>query len=189
MLNFYREHSRIIANLTAYQFGSAFFAIMLVLAIPDENLTMHLCASIFSVVFLLFISHAALWEYGAKNRIRIDAGRAKYDPQTGLLIGLAAGAPNILLGVIIAITAFLGSANGPVGWEWAGNVCGFANVIARFWQAMYLGIIRTVADGSHYIFLLTPLPSILGCFISYLLGLKNFRMFGPLTPKDKSRKS
>ncbi len=181
MLNFYRDHSRVILKLISNQFGAAFFAIALGLAASSSNTVLFLCTSIFSILFLLFLNHTVLWEDGAKSRIRVDAGREKYNPLTGLWIGVCAGIPNIILSVITAITFFLSAKDGPFAWEWAGNICGIANVIARLWQGMYLGTVQFLAPGNHYILLLAPLPTILGCFISYWLGLKNCRMFGIFT--------
>ena len=189
MLNFCREHSRVITKLISYQFGSAFPALALGLAVPSNNSVLLLCTSIFSIFFLLYLNHTVLWEHGGKNRIRVDAGRARYDPFTGLWIGLIAGIPNLLFSVVTAVTYFLSSANDPFGWEWAGNVCGVFNVLARLWQGMYLGTVQFIAPTSHYILLLVPIPTILGCFLSYWLGLRNFRMFGIFTlrrPEEKN---
>ena len=188
MLNFIREHSRVITKLISYQFGSAFLALALGFAVPSENTALQLCTSIFAILFMVYLNHTVLWEHGAKNRIRVDAGRAKYDPLTGLFIGLVAGIPNIFLGVVVAITRFLALADGPFGWEWAGGVNFLFNWIARLWQGMYLGIIQAVAPGSHYILLLTPLPAILFAFLSYWMGLQNFRMFGIFTLKRPEEK-
>jgi len=188
MLNFFHDHSRVIIRLTANQFGAAFFGIALGLAASPSNRMLSLVTSVFSVLFWIFLNHTVLWEDGAKCRIRVDAGRAKYNPLVGLWICVIAGIPNLLLGVIVAVTRFLGSADGPFGFAWAGSVNAFANVIARIWQGMYLGILQFIDAGNHYLLLLTPLPAILFGFISYWLGLKNFRMFGIFTLKKPDGK-
>lgn len=176
MLNIFREHASPIRRMTAYQFGAAFLGFALQLAIPDTSKTLLLWTSIFSVLFWVYLNHTVLWEEGAKNRIRIDAGRAKYDPQTGLWIGIAASLPNIILGVLAAITYFLGSLDGPFAWEWASNINAFVNIIARIWQAMYLGILAYIDPSNHYLLLLTPVPIILFAWFSYFTGLKQWTL-------------
>lgn len=188
MINFCRDHSRVIVKLISNQFGAAFFALALGLAVSSSSTVLFLITSLFSICFLLFLNHTVLWEHGGKNRIRVDAGRAKYDPFTGLWIGLIAGIPNILFSVVAALTHFLSVADGPFAWEWAGNVCAVFNVLARLWQGMYLGAVQFIAPGSHYILLLMPIPTILGCFVSYWWGLKNFRIYGIFTLKRPEEK-
>jgi len=189
MLNFFRDHSRLITKLISNQFGAAFFALALGLAVSSTNAVLFLITSLFSICFLLFLNHTVLWEDGAKSRIRVDAGREKYNPLTGLWIGVCAGIPNIVLGILTALTCFLGTADGPFGWEWAGNINFVVNIIARIWQGMYLGTVQYIAPGSHYILLLVPIPTILGCWFSYWLGLKNCRMFGIFTLKKPEEKN
>lgn len=186
MLNFYREYSRVIGKLILNQFGAAFLAIMLGLAADELNSTLFLITSIFSVCFLLYLNYTVLWEEGAKSRIRVDSGREKYNSFTGLWIGLIASIPNILFGIITAVTCFLGSSNGPFAWEWAGNINAVVNILARLWQAMYLGIIAAIDAGNHYLLLLTPIPIILGAWASYWIGLKNRKMFGVFQKKTSS---
>ena len=89
MLHFFRDNARTLTRLNLNQFGAAFLGILLGLAVPmhkaageelpRENMTLLLLTSIFSICFFLYLNHTVLWEEGAKQRIRVDAGRAKYD--------------------------------------------------------------------------------------------------------------
>ena len=188
MLNFFRDHSRVITKLYSNQFGAAFFALMLALAASSSQV-IFLCTSIFSVLFLLFLNYTVIWEEGAKSRIRVDAGRERYNSKTGLWLGLAAGFPNLLLGVVASVTYFLAAKDGPFQLEWVGNICAVVNAIARFWQAMYLGIIQYIAPGSRYILLAIPLPAILFSWFFYWLGLQNFHLFGIFSLKKPAKPS
>ncbi len=185
MLNIFREHSRTIIRMTANQFGAAFLGIALQLAVPNSAPKLLLATSIFSVVFLLVLNHNVLWEEGAKNRIRVDAGRAKLDPMTGLTIGLAASLPNVILGILAAITYFCSRVDGPLAWEWAGNINAVVNVIARIWQGMYLGILAWIDPTNHYLLLLIPLPVILFAWLSYFIGLKQWTLAKAFKLKKK----
>ncbi len=185
MLNFFRDNARTLRRLILYQFGAAFLAILLGLAvpmkrvageeIPRENMTLLLLTSIFAVCFFLYLNHTVVWEEGAKNRIRIDAGRARYNPFGGLFLGIAAFLPNIILGILAAGGYFFGNPDGFFGWEFAAKISDVSGGIAMIWQGMFLGIIRYLAPDNMYVFLLVPLPPILGCWFSYFLGLKQWR--------------
>ena len=193
MLNFFRDNARTIRRLNLYQFGAAFLAILLGLAvpmkrvageeIPRENMTLLLLTSIFAVCFFLYLNHTVVWEEGAKSRIRVDAGRARYNPFGGLLIGLAAFLPNILLGILAAGGYFFGTPDGLFGWKFAAMVSDVAGGIAMVWQGMFLGIIRYLAPDNMYVFLLVPILPILGCWLSYWLGLKQWHL--PALSKSK----
>lgn len=185
MLNFFRDHSRVITKLYSNQFGASFFAIMMLLA-SSSNRTLFLATSIFSVLFYLFLNHTVVWEDGAKSRIRVDAGRERFCPLTGLWLGVAAGIPNLLISVLAVVTAFLADKSGPFQLEAAGNVYGIVNVIARFWEAMYVGIIQYFVPGNRYVLFFLPFPAILGCYLSYWLGLKNYDLFRIFAPKKNS---
>ncbi len=186
MLHFFRENTRTLIRLHLNQFGAAFLGILLGLAvpmkrvvgeeIPRENMTLLLITSLFSICFFLYLNHTVLWEEGAKNRIRIDAGRAKYNPLGGLPFGLLAGVINLLLGILAAGGYFLGDPMGPVASELFAKVSDVSGAIALLWQGMYLGTIRYLVPDNMYIFLAVPIPAILGCVVSYWLGLKQFRL-------------
>ncbi len=189
MLNFYREHSRVINKLIINHFGAAFFGLALSLSTARISQTLYLITSIFSVCFLLFLDYTVVWEDGAKSRIRVDAGREAYRPIVGLWLGVWAELPAVVLCVLDSIVYFLSSADGPVRLELKHFLWTIPTWAARLWQAMFLGIIENVAPKSHYLLLLTPLVIILGIFGGYVLGLHQRRIFGAFTlraPKDKN---
>ncbi len=189
MLNFLREHSRPVTKLITNQFGTAFFAIMLELAIPTTNMSLRLWASIFSVGFLLYLNHAVLWEEGAKSRIRADAGREKYDPLTGLWMGIIAALPSILFGILTAGGAFLGSTESPFGWHFAAKLSALSYPITFFWQAQYAGIIANVTLNHLYCYFFTPIPLLLGSFVSYWIGLRQWQFSSLFKLKKQDSKT
>ena len=117
-----------------------------------------------------------VWEEGAKSRIRVDAGRERYNPLTGLWIGIIASLPNIILGVLTAVGFFLGNPEGFLGWSFAAKLSDITGAIAFLWQGMYIGIIRYIFPTSTYIYLAVQIPVILGCFASYWMGLRQWRL-------------
>lgn len=185
MLNFFRDNSRIISKLLFYQFGSAFFSGMMILAVPDDSTTLGLVIGIFCALFLVFLNHVVLWEEGATCRLRADAGRAAYNPLCGLYIMLAVNIPNYLLTILY----ILGSKAGPFAWD--AGILKIATAIMMFWESMYVRVMQAIG-GSPFLWLLAPVPAILLGFISYWLGLAGCRAFGvfsgPKVEKAKKRK-
>lgn len=196
MLHFFRDNARTLTKLNLNQFGAAFLGILLGLAVPmhkvageelpRENMTLLLITSIFSIGFFLYLNHTVLWEEGAKQRIRVDAGRAHYTPLGGLWIGLAASLLNLLLAVLAAGGYFFGTPDGFFGWDIAAKISDVAGGIAMLWQGMFLGTIRYIAPDNMYIFLAVPLPMIFASTLSYWLGLRQFRL-APLFKKNKTK--
>lgn len=185
MLNFIRDHSRILSKLLFYQFGAAFFSGMMILAVPDDSVTLGLVVGIFCVLFLVFLNHVVLWEEGATCRLRVDAGRDTYNPLKGLYIMLLVNTPNYLLAVLY----ILGSKVGPFAWD--SVILKVATAIMMFWEAMYVRVVQAIGD-NPFLWLAAPLPAILLGFISYWLGLSNCRAFGvfsgPKVEKTKKKK-
>lgn len=175
MLNFLRENIRVIRKLIVNQFGAAFLALLLAFTSVRISASVYLVTSILSVLFLLYLDYATLWEEGAKARIRVDDNRDVYKPHTGLWLGIAASAPNLLLGVLCTLFTLIHQITSV---EWCGFAGGVCAVIGRLWQAMYMGILQSIAPGGKYIMLLIPIPAILLCWGAYRLGYGNFRLLG-----------
>jgi hypothetical protein len=56
--------------------------------------------------------------------------------------------------------------------SWAVQLYEIGNTGARFIQAMYTGLIRSVAPGNVFMLLVIPLPAILLCAVAYPLGVR-----------------
>lgn len=175
MLKYIRENISVIRKLITNQFGAAFLAILLAFTSVRISETVYLITSILSVVFLLYLDYATLWEEGARARIRVDGGREAYDSVSGLWLGLAASIPNLLLGVLTAVFTLLFQLTQATWADFGSGICA---VVGRLWQAMYMGILQCVAPGGKYVMLLIPLPAILVCFAAYRLGFANYRLLG-----------
>ena len=175
MLQYIRENLSVIRRLIGNQFGAAFLAVLLAFTSVRISETVYLVTSILAVIFLLYLDYATLWEEGAKARIRVDGGREAYDSLGGLLLGLTASIPNLLLGILTAFFAFVFHLTHA---SWADFGSGICAVIGRLWQAMYMGILQCVAPGGKYVMLLIPLPAIFVCFLAYRLGFANRCLLG-----------
>ena len=104
-MRFFKENSYDIVRLYINQFGITIFALMLYFSasiVLDSKwtLTLYLLVSLFSIIFFFALLYFAAWEFGAKDRIRIDAGRMEYNKNKGLYLGIFAGVPNFVFSVL-----------------------------------------------------------------------------------------
>lgn len=189
-MKFLKENSYDIVRLYINQIGITIFSLILYFAASmseDEgtSLLISLLISIFATGFYIVLIYSASWDYGAKDRIRVDAGRMKAIRHKGLYLALFANLPNFLL----ILLSLLGK-----GFYLLGLGAGFetlfvvSNLILRFCASSYLGILRGVfaslADAEDLYYLLqtvgylalTVLPC-LAAEIGYRLGFRNCRLF------------
>ena len=140
--------------------------------------TLCLAASMFSVMFYLFLIYVPMWEIGAKDRISVDVGKKPYRPHLGLLISLCANIPNLLLAFLCLFNFDL-------------------RTIATLLQGMYWGIISKTrlpfGEGGAYVsisefwvtYLIIIIPALLTCWLAYYLGFKNFKISSIFTQEKK----
>jgi hypothetical protein len=187
-MRFFKDHSYEIVRLFLNQFALAVFGIVLVLASTMANDgsygILSLIAGVFSALFYLFILYATMQEMGAKDRIKIEGNRMKRDSQCGLKIMLFAQVPNFVLLVLMLLGYLLCFVFGSQAFGL--NLYTIARMILLFLQAMYTGIIgyllpvSTTAKDNLLVLIayaVSVLPGILVCWGSYILGLKDKKLF------------
>ena len=187
-MKFLKENSYNVVRLMINQFGMMIFGLVLSFATASMQGAfsddLFLFVSIFTVCFYMVLIYYMVWELGARDIIRVEAGRMKYDRFYGTKIALLANVPNLL----IALIGFVGFLFGHslADYDFGKVMYSISHVISGFIQAPYLGIIKRVfqaldltnnylADSLVYIF--TTIPAILTTSFAYVLGCKNFRIF------------
>ncbi len=176
MREFLRENSHMITKLLLNQFGAAFMGFMIT-ASATRTPWLMVFASIFAVVFYLFLLYNVIWERGGQDRIRVDGGRAPYKPLTGLWVSLIANIPSILLGILVIVGYVFGD-KGAFGYAWANSLHNGAKTGSLIWNAMYLGLIQTYSPYNPIAHILHVIPAVLVTSLGYYIGLKNKRIFG-----------
>ncbi len=190
MIRFFKDHSKIISRLLLYQFGAAFLGIILSFVTAEGNNVIDLICSIFAILFYLTLIYMVMWEEGAKERIKIDGGRAPYRPFKGLVLSLYANVPNIIIAVMIFIGFIFGRKDGPFAYSWGTSIYAVFRMAAILWESMFNGIVRLYSPRNPAIFFLMIFPAIAVCTSGYYMGLNNKRIFGvfPAPPKKKKEK-
>lgn len=186
-MRFLKEHFHDILRLYINQIGITIFSLVLyfsISSITDEALSEQIKAavSLFSILFFFVLIYTASWDYGAKDKIRVDGGRAKPMPLKGFIMGLAANSLNFLLAALcIVLYAFTETAF----FAQCFDIC---NILLRFTAAMYIGILQLLFDGSLWQaigFLILPLFAVGVTHLGYTLGSKEIKLFSPKKSTDK----
>lgn len=184
MLKFLKDNSYSAVKMLVNQIAMAMFGMMVSFAVATMDDWIWLAGTAVGVLLYLFLAYNMFWEMGAKDRIRVDSGREKAMPLKGLYIDLMANIPIILVCILMLVGYYLGSQ-----YIWAGNLHVVTSLIARFLQAMYLGLIQLYSPVNPWGIVLTILPVLAVSCAAYLLGFRNFRilsLFG-IDPNKKKK--
>ncbi|MBO5788323.1 MAG: hypothetical protein J6R42_00090 [Clostridia bacterium] len=193
-MQFFKRNSYEITKLFIYQIGMTMLGLILTFATSmyqqDQTSTLTLLSGIFVALFYLYLIYVAMWDIGARDKIRIDAGRQVNDPTLGLKLMLYAQVPNFFFALMIWLGAICLKIGGSFGGSLGGLLYGIGQPIALFTQGMYFGIIcQFFQKEALFIvaltFTLTPIPALLASYIGYLFGLRDVRFLtSPYKPKS-----
>ena len=193
-MKFIKENMYNVVRLMINQFGMMIFGLVLSFATAslqgEFSSNMFLLVSLFSSAFYMVLIYYMVWELGARDIIRVEAGRQQYDRFYGAKIALLANLPNLILaflGVVGCVTGYILSDGG-----FGSGLFGVSHMLSGFAQATYLGIVKELLSALNLsenylaraiIYILTTIPSILVSSFAYIMGCKNFRFF--LSAKSK----
>ena len=198
-MKIFKENSYGVVKLYVNQLGIMIFSMLLYTAVgafENEKLSLALSifVSVFSICFYLVLIYYAVWEIGAKDKIRIDGGRMEPSKYKGLIMSLFANVPNFIFGILttifLAIYLFTGS-------DGIYALFLIFNTIMRFHASMYLGVITAivpssaVAESVDYIeflieailFTVLPMISVLVTQLAYTLGSKEKKLLSFMSTK------
>ncbi len=103
MLKFLKENGYGIFKMFLIQIGMTVFGLMLAMATASSK-SLLLAASVFAILFYLYLLYSMVWEAGAKDKIRVEHRNVNPQPWKGFAMSLIANIPNILLAVLIVIS-------------------------------------------------------------------------------------
>ena len=200
-MKIFKENSYDIVRLYVNQLGIMIFSMLLYTAVgsfENEQLSsaLSIFVSLFSVCFYLVLIYYVIWEIGAKDKIRIDGGRAEPCKHKGLVMGLFANIPNFVLGIFTVLFMVIYIITGN---EVVFSVFFVFNLIVRIHASMYMGIITAIVPsrvpaGSTEIdlmeflieailFTILPIVSVAITHLAYSLGSKDKKFFSFLSNK------
>ena len=196
-MKFLKENSYDVVRLFINQVGITIFALVLYTAVgfvEDAQLSrsIKVALSLFATLFYFVLIYTVSWEYGAKDKVRIDTGKLKDDKFKGFKYGLFANLINIILAIISVAT--LGSYM-MTGSDGMFTAFGIVNMFMRFIMAMYIGMLQGIfaawnsTDTQNLYFLGQSIGYIVFPFIAagvivfgYGMGKRNKRIFPSSKP-------
>lgn len=184
MREFMQKHSYNAVRLFINQIAISIFGLVLAIACGRvENDTLKIITSGGAIIFYLFLTYAAMWEVGSKDKFGIDNGTKKAMPLAGLYVALLSNSLNLLLAIVILACSFVpeGTALYTAG--------ALAKVIALFIEGMYTGLLSIDLGGmslnnywlSYFVIII---PSLITSAIAYWCGTKGYHFSKILIPEN-----
>ncbi len=197
-MKFLKENSYDILRLYINQIGITIFSLVLYFSVSmleDEIISLRLkvAISVFAMLFFFALLYTAAWDWGAKDKIRVESGKMQLNRAKGALMALFANAINFLFAGVCVISMWLCIK----GMDAMLPVSQIFNLLLRLTNAMYLGLLQGVfsafeEQGNLYNLLqsvgyfIAPLLAIASTHMGYVFGLKNKRIF-PVANKPKTK--
>ena len=203
-MNFLKKNFHDVLKLYINQIGISifYFAIIFPLnTISGENGlpgVWDLVVSLFSMFFYFALIYCVVWEIGAKDKIRIDAGRCEYTPTKGFLLGLFAIIPNFIFSVPLVIFAIIGCFTAACNNVYAifvmlsrlhevfynSIICSFVGVNGLL--TPFTGDILNSANPIHQliyslVLFILPMLAVLVTHFAYYMGSRERKLFGTVT--------
>lgn len=176
-LKFIKDNSHRIFRVLINQIGLMIFSLVVTTTAismgEGYREPMTLVASIFSVLFYLFLVFYCMREEGTRDSVKIEGGRLSYDRFHGLKIGLLAAVPNFIFVFLMALGLLIGE--GGLGLFSAGYL------ITTLVQAMYSGLLKAIFGwlslteslvAAVVAYAITPLFAPLAAWGGYAFGVR-----------------
>lgn len=189
-MKFLKENSYDIVKLLLNQIGIAIFSLAVYVApSADDNSVFAKFAiylSILAVIFYFVLIYITAWDFGIKDKMKIESGKIEPTKNKGLKLGLFANMPNFILAgiAIVFMIIYLASGN-----EVLYSLFFTLNLFVRFIGAMFLGIIQSVFsflknnNDLNYLwqmvgYFVAPIFTVLVTHLGYELGRREIRILG-----------
>lgn len=184
MIKFIKDNFNMVWKFFLNHVAMAMFALVVHIAGKMLNEAVYYAAGALSILLYLFLLYSMLIDKGSEDKIKIDGGRMKKNNCYGLYVALIANSINILLCVITLVTSFfIGE-----GTVVINTVHSVFKLIVNYYNAMYLSI-TNLTPTFPAIYLISVIPSLIVCMLSYIAGINGYKHFIPESKKvDRERR-
>lgn len=110
-MKFVKENSYYIMRLLVTHIGMAVFGFVLFLTTNQQSRGLMLAAGIFSAGFYAVLSYITMWEAGAKDKPKLDAGRSRLIKGKGFFLSLIAQCPVWISLLVFLLCSFFKTSN------------------------------------------------------------------------------
>ncbi len=185
----FKENSYDIVRLYINQLGIMIFSLLLYTAVgsmKNETLStaLSVLVSVFSTCFYYVLIYYVVWEIGARDKIRIDGGRMIPNESKGLVMGLFANIPNIVISFAMTLFSLISTLTENTV---SNSIFLVLNLITRLHESMFLGLISTIVPAlnvgrfeyflASILFFILPFISVIITHVAYYLGRREKKIF------------
>lgn len=186
LIRFLGKNSKSIANLIITHIATCVFGLIVVIACTMVSgqiwgkegyptVIIHIGGTVSAFLYLLVV-YVHMWERGANDKTKIDAGRLKRDRLMGLKIWLVPNSILILLTTLSTLFYFV--------WQNGSNV---VDIMLRFANGMYLNLFSIAGLPPFAMYWIVLIPGILVAALSYLSGVSGQKCLFP-EPKNANKR-
>ena len=179
---FFSEYGKIVSKIIINHIAMTVFGIIVLISTSKSRVLFHASGAL-AILMYMFLLYMIMWELGAQNKVRVEAGRIKKDRWLGLKISLVANSLFILVSLVEMILWFFVTPDAVTG---VNNACGVLKIIMNYVYGMYLSI-SSLAPNFGAMHLLLAIPAILCCTLSYLAGLSGMKCIFPDKKENKKK--
>lgn len=192
MIRYFKDNLSTISKLFINHVGMTIFGLIVLITsrlLSDKigNSVVFYIMGAITLLMYFSLLYTAMWERGAKDKIKVDGGRMKYSAFHGLYMYLIANVIAIFLAVMTIFFAFF--ANDPDSGIY--GVYDVFRLMTHFWGSMYLPV-TSIAMSSPVVhsllYFAIIMPGAIVSFVSYILGVKGYKCIFPEPKRDKTRK-
>lgn len=189
MIRYAKENLDSILKLFINHIGMLVFSLIVLIAGKMINPIVFYLAGALAVLMYFSLIYTAMWERGAKDKIKIDGGRMKSNIFNGLWFYLYANVILIFVGILSLLFSFFTTEDS----SFFNGIYGVTTLISHYYSAMYLPIseiggLAEIPSLYALVHLLTIVPGAVISFVSYLLGVKGFKCIFPEGKRAKNKK-
>ncbi len=187
MKKYIKENLDSISKLFINHVGMTIFSLVVLITSKLINDVVFYVMGVLAILMYFSLLYTAMWEKGAKDKLKIDGGRARCNIYNGLFFYLIA---NVLV-IFTALVSFILSFFVTEELSTANDVYAVFRIITHYYNGMYMPITRLSGVGpvAHScIYMLTVLPGAIVSFVSYILGVKGFKCLFPESKRAQNRR-
>ena len=187
MIKYIKENLESIGKLFINHIGMMVFGLVVLIASKMISDVLFYVMGVVAVLMYFSLIYTAMWERGAKDRLKIEGGRLKPNLFNGLWFYFIANFIAVFSSLISLLFSFFLTQDS----SFVNGVYGVFRIITHYYNSMYIPITSIdVANVSlhSFIYVAVILPGAVVSFISYVLGVKGFKCIFPESKRDKSRR-
>ena len=185
-IRFLSKNSKSIANLIITHIATCVFGLIVVIACTMVSgqiwgkegyptVIIHIGGTVAALLYLMVI-YVHMWEKGADDKNKIDAGRLKKDKLLGLKVWLVPNSIMLLLTLLSTLFYFI--------WQSGSNV---VDIMLRFANGMYLNLFSIAGIPPFAMYWIVLIPGMLVATFSYISGVSGQKCLFP-EPKNANKR-